>query len=341
MTKKNLTLAEIADLLGAQLTGSGDTSVTGISTLEQAGPSQVAFLSNPCYQQHLATTRAAAVLVSPELADQCPGSALVLADPYYGFARLSHYFATEPTPPAGIHPRAVVHEQAQVHASAVIGANAVVEQGAQIAEGVEIGPGSVIGARSQVGENCWIGPNVTLYHDVTLGARCRIAAGAVIGSDGFGYANHQGQWARIAQLGGVTLGDDVDVGANTTIDRGALEDTRIGNGVKLDNLIQIAHNVQIGDHCAMAAFVGIAGSTRIGSHCVFGGASGVGGHLTIGNQVHLTGMTMVTRSLETPGVYSSGTGVDSNRNWRRNVVRFRQLDDMAKRVKALEKKTDE
>ncbi|TVP54985.1 MAG: UDP-3-O-(3-hydroxymyristoyl)glucosamine N-acyltransferase [Halomonadaceae bacterium] len=341
MTNATLTLAEIADLLGAELKGAGDTPVDGISTLAQAGPSQVAFLSNPRYLQHLANTRAAAVLVAPEHADQCPGCALVLADPYYGFARLSHHFATAPVPAAGVHPRAVVHEQAQVDPSAIIGPNVVVEQGARIAPGVEIGPNCVIGARSQIGENSWLGPNVTLYHDVIMGARCRIAAGAVIGSDGFGYANHQGQWQRIAQLGGVTLGDDVDVGANTTIDRGALEDTCIGNGVKLDNLIQIAHNVQIGDHCAMAAFVGIAGSTRIGSHCVFGGASGVGGHLTIGNQVHLTGMTMVTRSLETPGVYSSGTGVDSNRNWRRNVVRFRQLDEMAKRVKALEKKLNE
>lgn len=341
MTENTLTLAAIAGLLDAQLRGDGGTLVNGIGTLEQAGPNQVSFLTNPRYQKHLAGCRAAAVLVTPELADQCPGNALVMQDPYYGFARLSHVFDTAPRPASGKHPSAVVHETAQVDESAALGPNVVVEAGASIAAGVEVGSGSVIGARSQVGENCWIGPNVTLYHDVRLGQRCRIAAGAVIGSDGFGYAHHKGQWQRIAQLGGVTLGDDVDVGANTTIDRGALEDTCIGTGVKLDNLIQIAHNVQIGEHCAMAAFVGIAGSTHIGSHCVFGGASGVGGHLTIGDQVHLTGMTMVTRSLKEPGVYSSGTGVENNKDWRKSVVRFRQLDDMARRLKALEKKLNE
>ncbi|MDX1588965.1 MAG: UDP-3-O-(3-hydroxymyristoyl)glucosamine N-acyltransferase [Oleiphilaceae bacterium] len=341
MTEKTLTLAAIARMLDATLQGDGDIPVEGIGTLEKAGPGQISFMTNPRYQKHLAGTRAAAVLVTPELAPQCPGNALVMDDPYYGFARLSHLFETAPRAPAGVHPSAVVHPDARVDESAALGPNVVVEAGARIGAGVEIGPGTVIGARSQVGDHCWIGPNVTLYHDVRLGQRCRIAAGAVIGSDGFGYAHHKGQWQRIAQLGGVTLGDDVDVGANTTIDRGALEDTRIGHGVKLDNLIQIAHNVQIGDHSAMAAFVGIAGSTQVGRHCVFGGASGVGGHLTIGDQVHLTGMTMVTRSLSEPGVYSSGTGVEKNKDWRKSVVRFRQLDDMARRLKALEKKLDE
>ena len=181
---------------------------------------------------------------------------------------------------------------------------------------------------------------MTLAHDVVIGERCHILSGAVIGSDGFGFANEKGVWHRIAQLGRVVLGSDVEVGANTTIDRGALDDTVIGDGVKLDNLIQIAHNVRIGDHSAMAAMVGIAGSTRIGRHCVFGGASGVAGHLEIADQVHLTGMTLVTGDIREPGVYSSGTSADSNRQWRKNAVRFRQLDALARRVKELEKKLE-
>jgi len=340
MKTTSYTLQQVASMLGAELRGDGDVTVNGIGTLQTARAGQVSFLANPRYTAHLANTEASAVLIAPGLVDQCGTNALILDDPYRAFAQLSHHFDTAPEAPAGIHPSAVIDETATVDATASIGPNVVLEAGCHVGAGVSIGANSVIGARCRIGDNTWIAANATLYHDVRVGARCRIASGAVIGSDGFGYANHLGKWERIAQVGGVVLGDDVDVGANTAIDRGALEDTRIGNGVKLDNLIQIAHNVSIGENTAMAAFVGIAGSTTIGSHCVFGGASGVGGHLTIGDQVHLTGMTMVTRSLEEPGVYSSGTGVETNRNWRKNVVRFRQLDDMARRVKALEKKLD-
>jgi len=209
-----------------------------------------------------------------------------------------------------------------------------------IGRDVSIGAGCFIGARTRIGEQSVLCPRVTLAHDVVLGNRCRILSGAVIGSDGFGFANEKGTWHRIAQIGGVVLGDDVEVGANTTIDRGALDNTHIGNGVKIDNLVQVAHNVSIGDHSAVAAKVGIAGSSRIGRHCVFGGASGIAGHVEIADQVHLTGMTMVTGDIGAPGVYSSGTGFDTNRQWRRNAVRFRQLDALARRVKELEKKTE-
>ncbi len=215
--------------------------------------------------------------------------------------------------------------------------------GVCIGERVAIGAGGFVGARASIGGDDSIlrPPRVTLAHDVVVGKRCHILSGAVVGSDGFGFANEKGVWHRIAQLGAVVLGDDVEVGANTTIDRGALDDTTIGNGVKLDNLIQIAHNVQIGDHSAMAAKVGIAGSTRIGNHCVFGGASGVAGHLEIADQVHLTGMTLVTGDIrESGGVYSSGTSADTNRQWRKNAVRFRQLDALARRIKELEKKLE-
>jgi UDP-3-O-[3-hydroxymyristoyl] glucosamine N-acyltransferase len=233
----------------------------------------------------------------------------------------------------------VVDDSARIDDTASIGPHVVIEADVSIGAHVVVGAGSVIGARSRIGDHTVIRPRATLAHDVVVGQRCHILSGAVIGSDGFGFANEKGAWQRIAQLGGVELGDDVEVGANTTIDRGALDNTVIGNGVKLDNLIQIAHNVHVGDHSALAGMVGIAGSTRIGQHCVFGGASVVSGHLTVADNVHLTGMTMVTGDIREPGVYSSGTGADANRNWRRNVVRFRQLDALARRVRELEKKS--
>lgn len=340
MTEESYRLGEVAQALGAELRGDPDLLVSGLATLQAAGPDQLSFLANPAYAKYLADTRAAAVILSPEAVANRPTNVLLLDNPYLGYARLSHWFDPAPIAPPGIHPAAVVDPGATIAASASVGPNAVIETDAVIGDRVAVGAGSVIGARTSVGPGSVIRPRVTLAHDVVIGQRCHILSGAVIGSDGFGFANEKGQWHRIAQLGRVILGDDVEVGANTTIDRGALDDTIIGNGVKLDNLIQIAHNVSIGDHSAMAAMVGIAGSTRIGSHCVFGGASGVAGHLDIASQVHLTGMTLVTGDIREPGVYSSGTSADTNRQWRKNAVRFRQLDTLARRIKELEKKTD-
>lgn len=340
MTKRSYRLGEIASELGAELRGSPDIEIGGLATLQAAGPGQVAFLANPSYARYLADTRASAVIVSPSVADQCPTNVLLLDNPYLGYARLSHWFDPSPVPQPGIHPSAVVDPSAQVSPSASIGPQAVIEAEAIVGDNVVVGAGCVIGARSTIGEQSVLRPRVTLAHDIVVGKRCHILSGAVVGSDGFGFANEKGAWQRIAQLGRVVLGDDVEVGANTTIDRGALDDTVIGNGVKLDNLIQIAHNVSIGDHSALAAMVGIAGSTSIGSHCVFGGQSGVAGHLTIGDQVHLTGMTLVSNDIEEPGVYSSGTSADTNRQWRKNAVRFRQLDAIARRLKELEKKIE-
>ncbi|MGO2135248.1 MAG: UDP-3-O-(3-hydroxymyristoyl)glucosamine N-acyltransferase [Marinobacter sp.] len=340
MTVQSYRLGEIAEALGAELRGDPETRVSGLATLQAAGPDQLSFLANPAYAKHLADTRAAAVILSPAAAGDNPTNVLLLNNPYLGYARLSHWFDPVPVAPPGIHPAAVVDPSATIAINAYIGPTAVIEAGAVIGDRVAIGAGSVIGARTTIGAGSIIRPRVTLAHDVMVGQRCHILSGAVIGSDGFGFANEKGQWHRIAQLGRVVLGDDVEVGANTTIDRGALDDTVIGNGVKLDNLIQIAHNVRIGDHSAMAAMVGISGSTKIGSHCVFGGASGVAGHLEIANQVHLTGMTLVTGDIREPGVYSSGTSADTNRRWRKNAVRFRQLDTLARRVKELEKKSE-
>ena len=340
MTVQSYRLGEIAEALGAELRGDPETRVSGLATLQAAGPDQLSFLANPAYAKHLADTRAAAVILSPAAAGDNPTNVLLLNNPYLGYARLSHWFDPVPVAPPGIHPAAVVDPSATIATNAYIGPTAVIEADAVIGDRVAIGAGSVIGARTTIGAGSIIRPRVTLAHDVVVGQRCHILSGAVIGSDGFGFANENGQWHRIAQLGRVVLGDDVEVGANTTIDRGALDDTVIGNGVKLDNLIQIAHNVRIGDHSAMAAMVGISGSTKIGSHCVFGGASGVAGHLEIANQVHLTGMTLVTGDIREPGVYSSGTSADTNRRWRKNAVRFRQLDTLARRVKELEKKSE-
>ncbi|RBP26589.1 UDP-3-O-[3-hydroxymyristoyl] glucosamine N-acyltransferase [Marinobacter pelagius] len=340
MTEKSYRLGDIAKALGAELKGDPEVQITGLATLSAAGPGQISFLANPAYGKYLADTRASAVILSPSAAQDCPTNVLLLDNPYLGYARLSHWFDPAPVPAPGVHASAVVDPSARIAENASIGPHAVIEAEAEIAENVVIGAGSVVGARCRIGRDTVIRSRVTLAHDVVVGQRCHILSGAVIGSDGFGFANEKGVWHRIAQLGSVVLGDDVEVGANTTIDRGALDDTVIGDGVKLDNLIQIAHNVHIGEHSAMAAMVGIAGSTRIGRHCVFGGASGVAGHLEIADQVHLTGMTLVTGDIREPGVYSSGTSADTNRQWRKNAVRFRQLDVLARRVKELEKKLE-
>lgn len=333
-----MTLGEIGTLLEAELRGDPSTVIRGLATLQSAEEGELGFLANPGYLKFLGHTRASAVILTQEVADQCPTNALIVANPYLGYARLSHYFSREPAPGQGIHPSAVVDPSAKIAASASIGPNAVVSAGAVIGESVVIGAGVVVGARSVIGDKCRLYANCTLYHDVTLGARCIIHAGAVIGADGFGLASHEGDWVKIAQLGGVRLGDDVEVGANTTIDRGALDDTVIGNGVKLDNLVQIAHNVTVGDHSAIAGCAGIAGSTTLGSHCVVGGGTCISGHLEIGDRVHFTGMTMATHSIKEPGIYSSGTGVQLNQKWRKNAVRFRQLDDINGRVRELEKR---
>lgn len=340
MKQGSYTLAEIAKALGAELKGDPATVITGIATLQAAEPGQISFLANPSYTRYLSNSRASAVILAPSVAEHSQTNVLLLDNPYLGYAQLSHWFDPAPTQTPGVHPSAVVDSSAEVPASASIGPLCVVEAGVVLGENVVLGPSSVIGARCHIGAGSYLRARVTLAHDVIMGKRCHILSGAVIGSDGFGFANEKGVWHRIAQVGRVVLGDDVEIGANTTIDRGALDDTVIGNGVKLDNLIQIAHNVSIGDHTAMAAFVGIAGSTKVGRHCVFGGASGVAGHLTIGDQVHLTGMTLVTGDIRDPGVYSSGTSADSNRQWRKNAVRFRQLDAMARRLKELEKKIE-
>ncbi|MEN5034258.1 UDP-3-O-(3-hydroxymyristoyl)glucosamine N-acyltransferase [Pseudomonas sp. TWI929] len=335
-----MTLGQLAEALGATLKGPEALQITGLATLQEAGPGQLSFLANPQYRKYLDNCQAGAVLLKAADAESFAGNALIVADPYQAYARISHLFDPKPKAVAGIHPSAVVAEDAQVDASASIGPFAVIESGARIEADVSIGAHCFIGARCVVGEGGWLAPRVTLYHDVTIGKRVVIQSGAVIGGEGFGFANEKGIWRKIAQIGGVTIGDDVEIGVNTAVDRGALSDTRIGDGVKLDNQIQIAHNVQIGDHTAMAACVGISGSTRIGKHCMLAGGVGLVGHIDICDNVFVSGMTMVTRSITEPGSYSSGTAMQPLADWRKSAARIRQLDDMAKRLQQLEKRVD-
>ncbi|WAJ39042.1 UDP-3-O-(3-hydroxymyristoyl)glucosamine N-acyltransferase [Pseudomonas sp. GOM7] len=331
------TLGQLAERLGATLRGAEGRGITGLATLQEARPEQLSFLANTQYRKFLAQTQAGAVLLTASDAEGYAGDALIVANPYLAYAQLSHLFDRKPQAVAGIHPTAQVAADAQVDPSASIGAYAVIEGGAQIAAGVSIGAHCVIGARSVIGEGGWLAPRVTLYHDVRIGKRVVIQSGAVIGGEGFGFANEKGVWQKIAQIGGVTIGDDVEIGANTTVDRGALSDTLIGNGVKLDNQIMIAHNVQIGDNTAMAGCCGISGSTKIGRNCMIAGGVGMVGHIEVCDNVFVTGMTMVTRSITEPGAYSSGTAMQPAGEWKKSAARIRQLDEMAKRLRELEK----
>ena len=331
------TLGQLAEQLGGSLRGDAAQLVDGLATLQEAAPSQLSFLANAQYRRYLASTRAAAVLLTAGDAEGYQGSAIIVGDPYLAYARASHLFETRAPATPGVHPTAVVADDAQIHPTASIGACVVVEAGAVIGANVEIGAQSFIGARSRIGDGGRLAPRVTLYHDVTIGERVVIQSGAVIGGEGFGFAKEQGAWQKIAQIGGVRIGDDVEIGSNTTIDRGALSDTLIGNGVKLDNQIMIAHNVQIGDNTAMAGCVGISGSTRIGRNCMIAGGVGMVGHIEVCDNVFVTGMTMVTRSISEPGSYSSGTAMQNSAEWRKSAARIRQLDEMARRLQQLEK----
>lgn len=337
MSQIYFTLAQLADLLGAELRGDAQKTISGLATLHDATTDQISFLANAHYRKQLEQTQAGVMLLSATDAADYVGNCLIVADPYIAYAKLSHYFDRTPKYNAGIHPSAVIADSALIDSTAYIGAGVVIEELAVIGAGVVIGAQCFIGARSTIAESGRLLARVTLYHDVTIGKRVVIQSGAVIGGEGFGFANQDGVWHKIAQIGGVSIGDDVEIGANTCIDRGALSDTLIGNGVKLDNQIQIAHNVQIGDHTAIAACVGISGSAKIGRHCMLAGGVGLVGHIDICDGVFITGMTMVTHSITEPGAYSSGTAMQPAGDWKKSAVRFRQLDEMAKRIRALEK----
>ncbi|AZY49118.1 UDP-3-O-(3-hydroxymyristoyl)glucosamine N-acyltransferase [Bordetella avium] len=322
--------------------------IAGIGTLASAGAQEIAFLSNPRYQSQVASTAAAAVIVTLDVAQalRAQGSTLVFVvcrHPYLLYARLAQWFDAERRglPPAGVHPSAVVAPDAVIEEGASVGPQCVVDSGARIGRGASLGPGCIVGQGSTVGANSRLHARVTLYDGVHVGARAIIHSGAVLGADGFGFAPDptlgKGAWGKIPQLGGVTVGNDVEIGANTTIDRGAIENTIIGDGVKLDNLIMIAHNVRIGAHTAVAACVGIAGSTVIGERCIVGGAAMFSGHLSICDDVTISGGTPVTSSITKPGRYTGVYPYSEHGEWQRNAAVIQQLALLRRRVRALEK----
>lgn len=332
-----VTLQALADALGAELKGDPGLDITRINTLDKAGPGEVAFFSDSKYRHLLAETKAAAVILTAEDSAACPVACLVMADPYLGFALAAQRLDTTPAPAVDIHPSAVIAEDAVLGKGVAIGANAVIESGVVLDDGVIVGPGCFVGKHTRLGARTRLWANVTLYHNVVLGSDCLVQSGAVIGADGFGYANNKGEWVKIPQLGGVVIGNRVEIGACTTIDRGALGDTRIADNVIIDNQCQIAHNVEIGYGTAMAGGTVMAGSLKVGKYCIIGGASVFNGHMEICDGVTITGMAMVMRPITEPGIYSSGIPLQPNKEWRKTAARVMRIDDMHKRLGRLEK----
>jgi len=333
----SFTLAELAELSGSELRGDPTCRISSVGSLDDAEPGQISFLTSRHFEHYLAQTRASAVILSRAWADKTAGNVLINDNPPLAYALVAAALTRSEKPAPGTHPSAVIDPSAEIDAAARVEANCTI--GARVRIGAEavIGPNCVIADDCEIGNGSRLVASVTLGSRTRMGARCLIHPGAVIGADGFGLANDQGRWVKIPQLGRVILGDDVEVGACTTIDRGALKDTVLHDGVKLDNLIQVAHNLEIGESTAMAAQVGIAGSTKIGAWCTLAGQAGVSGHLEIANGVNVSGLTAITRSIHEPGTYTSTVPALEHAQWRKNFVRIRQLDELSRRVKALEK----
>ena len=336
-----LSLGEIVARLGGALTGDAALRVDRVATLESASPGTISFLANPKYEARLRATRAGAVIVAPRNAAACPVAHIVADDPYVYYARVAQLLAPVLRPASGVHASAVV--ASPLPASACVGACAVIEEDAEIGEGVVVGPGCVIGRGAHIGADSLLHAGVKIYAGCRIGARAIIHSGAVIGADGFGFAREKdGSWVKIPQTGRVIIGDDVEIGANTTIDRGALDDTVIEDGVKLDNQIQVAHNVRIGAHSIIAGCVGIAGSARIGRRCMLGGAAMIIGHATIADDVTVTGGTYIGKSVMKSGTtYTSSMPLLEHGEWLKNFAQIRNLDRMAERIRVLEQRLAE
>jgi len=330
-------LEELADRLDLPFSGDAHCTISRLASLADAGPTDLAFLADKKHLPQLASTRAGAVILHSDFVEQCPTACLICSSPYLYFARASRLLDRSPIPQPGVHPAAVISDQARVHASASVGPNAVVEAGAVLAAGVVVGAGVYLGHGSHLGAATRVYPNAVIYHDVQVGENCVIHAQAVLGADGFGFAPGPAGWEKIHHSGGVRIGDGVEIGACTTVDRGALEHTVLEDGVIIDNQVQIAHNCRIGKNTAIAGCTGLAGSTIIGADCTLAGGVGVVGHVEICDNVHVTGMTMVTRSITEPGSYSSGTPMASTRDWKRSAVRFSQLESIQQRLATLER----
>ena len=330
------TLAELRDLSGTELIGDAGCLINGVATLQTAGPGDISFLANRRYFRYLQDTGASAVVTSREDAPRCPVNVLVAADPYLAFVRILRYFHPEESFLPGIDPTAEISHSAVIAATAHISAHVFIGNDVSIAEGVYIGPGCVIGDRVTIGAGTRLAANVTLCKGVILGRNGILHPGVVIGADGFGIVKDQVRWLKIPQIGSVVIGDDVEIGANTTIDRGALSDTIIEEGVKIDNQVQIGHNVFIGAHTAIAGCVAVAGSVTIGRHCMIGGLSAISGHIEIADNVIINGMSGISNSIKRPGHYGSGIPAMEVRTWKKNIVRLKHLDDIVKRLKQLE-----
>ena len=339
------TLDEIAKHIQAELiiddetNTSKDSIVDGLATLANAKPGNVAFLANKKYISQLTETKASAVIIAPNMVEQCPVSALVVENPYMGYAMLANLLDSTPKVAEGIHASAVIADNVSLGENVSIGAHAVIESGVSLDDNVSIGAGCFIGKNTTIGKRTQLWSNISVYHNIIIGSDCLIQANTVIGSDGFGYAPVKAEfkWHKIPQLGRVIIGNKVEIGASTTIDRGALEDTIINDGVILDNQIQIAHNVVIGKNTAMAACSVIAGSTTIGENCTIAGLVGINGHIKITDNCVFTGMAMVTKDIPNQGVYSSGMPAAPNREWNKTNARVNRLETLTKRVKELEK----
>lgn len=333
-----LKLGDLAAQLDLELHGDPDCELNSVGVLHDAKPGQLSFLANPKYRKYLAQTRASAVIIGPKDLSHCPVNALVSANPYLSYAHAAALLHPLHRPPAGISEGAWVDPTANVDPSASVAPGCVVEAGAVIAAKVIVGPNCVVGRNCRIGMGTRLVASVTLCADSQIGRGCVLHPGVVIGGDGFGLApDGKGHWERVPQLGRVVIGNDVDIGANTTVDRGAIGDTVIHDGAKLDNLIQIAHNVEIGEGTAIAGCTGISGSSKIGRHCTLAGGVGLVGHIELADDVHVTGFSMVTRSISEPGVYAGGIPAISHAEWGRNFARIRQLDEMSRKIRELEK----
>jgi UDP-3-O-[3-hydroxymyristoyl] glucosamine N-acyltransferase len=336
-----VSLGELAVRFGCTLRGDPDVRVSHVASLESAGPDGLTFLANPRYRKFLGDTRAGAVVLEPKFADECRAPALLSNNPYATYARIAAVLHPPPPVEPGRHASAVVDATSQIDPTAAIGPHAVIGAGAQVGPRVLVGPGCVVMAGARIAADTRLAANVTVCAGVAIGERCILHPGVVIGADGFGIAPDQGEWVKIPQLGSVRIGNDVEIGANTTVDRGAIGDTILGDGVKLDNQIQIAHNVVIGEHTAIAAMSGISGSTTVGKRCMFGGQVGVAGHLTICDDVVLMGRSFASGNITKPGYYASGITVDEAARFRKNAARFHQLDELFREVRRRRGPADE
>ncbi len=331
------TLEELAKQVGGELSGEPSTIINRVATIKRAGSGQITFLASRSFRKFLNSTQASAVILKKDDLALCQTNAIVVDNPLLAYAQIASLLYPRKATEAFIHPTAVIHSDARVDKLASIGAYTVIEKGAIINEGCQVASHCFIGERVTLGKDVQLHNNVSIQRCCDIGDRTIIHPGAVIGADGFGNANNHGKWVKIPQLGAVTIGTDVEIGSNTTIDCGAIENTIIGNGVRLDNLIQIAHNVEIGDHTAIAAMTAVAGSTIIGQYCMIGGTVAISGHLSIADHVTLTGRTTVLQSIKTSGVYSSCAPLVENSKWHKNYIQMRKIDELAKRIKQLEK----